>query len=297
MIKVNSFSLWRPFVAFMAFLLPAIPAGLACSSTPAPTAIFSTDCVSGTAPLQVHLSDNSTGQIDSWEWDFNGDEVPDSTERDAIYTFSQPGTFTVSLKVTGPGGTDNDTRTISVSTPASGDGDEWEDREPVAAQAVIFDVGYMNWAWGYQAEAYYVDNRGNVWRMKSPSKWSDEYRNAVEGKQDPILYDADSLEQSYVENRDSLVCRIDTTDLRDMVDLIEALGRGNYSPRTNTGCDMGGQRCGCLRYDASADKYEKIILSESGDWSFYNLDPNAVALRDRLAASLHESGCSVLVLW
>jgi PKD repeat protein len=67
---------------------------------------FSADVVSGTPPLTVAFADHSTGGITNWSWDFNGDGNPDSTEQNPVVTFSQPGTYTVTLTVSGPYGQD-----------------------------------------------------------------------------------------------------------------------------------------------------------------------------------------------
>jgi len=84
-----------------------------------PIAGFSAGPVSGTAPLTVTYTDESTGMIDTWEWDF-GDNSDLSGEQNPSYTYDNPGTYTVSLIVTGPGGSDTETKTdyITVTYPA-----------------------------------------------------------------------------------------------------------------------------------------------------------------------------------
>jgi PKD repeat protein/pimeloyl-ACP methyl ester carboxylesterase len=67
---------------------------------------FSADVVSGTPPLTVAFADHSTGGITNWSWDFNGDGNPDSTEQNPVVSFAQPGTYTVTLTVSGPYGQD-----------------------------------------------------------------------------------------------------------------------------------------------------------------------------------------------
>ena len=70
---------------------------------PPPIASFSTNKTSGTAKLNVLFTDTSEGAIDSWEWDF-GDRST-GTGAVAAHTYTQPGTYSVSLTVTGLGGT------------------------------------------------------------------------------------------------------------------------------------------------------------------------------------------------
>lgn len=87
--------------------VPATPQG---SPPPpsAPVADFSADRTSGTAPLAVAFADRSTGSIDSWNWDFG--DGSSSTQRKPTHTYTTAGTYTVRLTVTGPGGTDAETR-------------------------------------------------------------------------------------------------------------------------------------------------------------------------------------------
>jgi PKD repeat protein len=65
---------------------------------------FTADPTSGTEPLTVQFTDESTGSITSWSWDFGDGGT--STEQNASHIYYSPGVFTVSLTVTGPGGSD-----------------------------------------------------------------------------------------------------------------------------------------------------------------------------------------------
>ncbi len=47
----------------------------------------------------------------SWAWDFDSNGVSDSTERNPQYTFTTPGTYSVTLTATNAGGSDSETRT------------------------------------------------------------------------------------------------------------------------------------------------------------------------------------------
>ncbi len=67
---------------------------------------FSADVAAGTPPLLVAFIDHSSGGVTNWSWDFNGDGNPDSTEQNPVVSFAQPGTYTVTLTVSGPYGED-----------------------------------------------------------------------------------------------------------------------------------------------------------------------------------------------
>jgi PKD repeat protein len=71
---------------------------------------FSADPTSGMGPLTVNFTDLSTGDIDAWAWDFDDDGQIDSTEQNPTWVYDQGGLYTVSLAVSGPGGSDSTTR-------------------------------------------------------------------------------------------------------------------------------------------------------------------------------------------
>ncbi|HEX77071.1 MAG TPA: PKD domain-containing protein [Dehalococcoidia bacterium] len=82
---------------------------------PAPVADFSADRTTALTGVAINFTDLSTqgggGVISAWEWDFNNDGVIDSTVQNPSYTYIVPGTYTVSLTVTGSGAlTDSETK-------------------------------------------------------------------------------------------------------------------------------------------------------------------------------------------
>ncbi len=72
----------------------------------APVASFSVSQVPSCAPLEVTFADQSAGIVDSWAWGFPGGTPATSTEQNPTVTYASPGTYSVSLTVTGPGGSD-----------------------------------------------------------------------------------------------------------------------------------------------------------------------------------------------
>ena len=55
----------------------------------------------GPANLTVNFFDNSLpqGEIESWEWDFDGDGAFDSTEQNPTYTYTEPGVYDITLRI------------------------------------------------------------------------------------------------------------------------------------------------------------------------------------------------------
>ena len=122
------------------------------SGPAAPTADFTADPTSGCAPLTVNFSDASSGEITDWSWDF-GDGTT-STEQNPTHTYNNPGNYTVSLTVTGPGGSDTETKTdyITVYQPITADfsGSPTSGDAPLTVNFTDQSTGDVTaWSWDF----------------------------------------------------------------------------------------------------------------------------------------------------
>jgi len=121
--------------------------------TVGPAAAFSGTPTIGEVPLQVNFTDLSMGEITGWSWDF-GDSAT-STAQNPSHTYNAVGSYTVSLTVTGPGGSDTETKTnyiiVHGATPAylqrvNAGGDAYRD---VSGRQWDADKAYSSGSWGY----------------------------------------------------------------------------------------------------------------------------------------------------
>ncbi len=82
---------------------------------------FTASSSSGVAPLTVVFEDLSNGDVTSRDWDFGDGGA--STGQTAVYTYTQEGTYTVSLTVTGPGGSSMESKAnyiaVTVQAPVA----------------------------------------------------------------------------------------------------------------------------------------------------------------------------------
>lgn len=67
---------------------------------------FAADMVSGTPPLAVTFTNQSLRGVTNWAWDFDSDGAVDSTEANPSIVFGEPGSYSVTLTVTGADGQD-----------------------------------------------------------------------------------------------------------------------------------------------------------------------------------------------
>ncbi|MGB7989286.1 MAG: PKD domain-containing protein [Candidatus Methylophosphatis roskildensis] len=94
---------------------------------------FSANKVYGTAPMRVGFKDESNGTVNSYFWTF-GDGAT-STEANPFHTYRKSGTYSVSLKVTGPAGSKTQTQSSYVKA--------------IAANDLVVDFGLGNGIWAY----------------------------------------------------------------------------------------------------------------------------------------------------
>jgi len=126
--------------------------------TQPPVAAFSADVVSGTAPLTVNFTDQSTETPTAWEWDFNNDGTVDSTIQNPSHIYSAGGTYTVKLTVTNAVGSDSEVSTITVSAPplpvAAFSADVTSGSAPLAVQFTDQSTGSPTaWAWDFDNDS------------------------------------------------------------------------------------------------------------------------------------------------
>ena len=83
--------------------------------TPKPTASFTANPTSGSAPLPVQFTDTSTGSPTAWTWDFGDGGT--SAAQNPSHTYATAGTYTVTLTASNAAGSSTATATITVTAP------------------------------------------------------------------------------------------------------------------------------------------------------------------------------------
>lgn len=81
-----------------------------------PTADFTASSRGGVVPFTVAFTDTSAGEITTWTWQF-GDGVT-STAQHPTHTYVIPGDFGVTLTVSGPGGSDTESKPACITVAA-----------------------------------------------------------------------------------------------------------------------------------------------------------------------------------
>ena len=118
-----------------------------------PTADFTADITSGVVPLTVNFTDFSIDSVDTWNWDFG--DGNSSTNQHPQHIYSNPGLYTVSLNISGPGGSGSKTRTDYINAqyaaPTAGfTGTPTAGLPPLAVTFTDLSADSVNtWTWDF----------------------------------------------------------------------------------------------------------------------------------------------------
>lgn len=85
----------------------------------APTAEFTATPTTGCAPLSVGFVDQSSTNTLSWSWSFPGGTPSSSIQQFPTVNYSMPGTYSVTLQVSNPAGTDVEVKTNYITVGAA----------------------------------------------------------------------------------------------------------------------------------------------------------------------------------
>jgi len=128
-----------------------------------PVADFEASQTSGLAPLAVDFTDLSVGAI-SWSWNF-GDGSAVSTEQNPSHTYTNPGTYTVTLTAANDCGTDTVTKTDYITVEdetcdpitAAFEGTPVSGSAPLTVQFTDLSNGAVSWYWTFGDQTSSLD--------------------------------------------------------------------------------------------------------------------------------------------
>lgn len=106
-----------------------------------PTASFISNITSGTVPLTVSFTDQSTNNPTSWQWDFGDGGA--STQPNPTHTFNSEGSYTVTLTVSNNYGSDTETKSNYIIV-SGGDPNTFTDPRDGQTYNIV-EIGNQTW--------------------------------------------------------------------------------------------------------------------------------------------------------
>jgi len=142
-----------------------------------------------------------------------------------------------------------------------------EDNEPTAF--VYYQYEYINYAWGYQHNGWFIDTSGYVLCYNNPDPWyfPDSSRKIPEYK---LLSNMNSID---------VVCsQVDKSDVAQKSLLITKASQGELSEPFMEMADAGSMIYRAYLYDETKKEFQSVLLKQLGDYRIENYSEAAEEL-------------------
>jgi len=132
--------------------------------------------------------------------------------------------------------------------------------------SVLFEVEYVNFAWGRSWNGFVLDAEGRVYAydLGDTNLWP------AEGD----VFAASELEAKYAHQR-RLVTTVAATEAASRYARVADALSGTLTPPKGVCADAGTVRYSALLFDASAGTYRRLLLHQRGDVAQANTSPAA----------------------
>jgi hypothetical protein len=130
-------------------------------------------------------------------------------------------------------------------------------------QAILFQVDYVNYAWGYQHNGIIIDNEGNVLSYRNPQNWN---------FQDEELNISDSQVRFNMSNCVNSGKKIPEDELKKFSGYIKNISSSKVTAPKNVAADAGSLEFICYQYSAQSGIYKGTLIKKEGDFTCENLN-------------------------
>ncbi len=114
-----------------------------------PVANFTANTTSGCPTLEVQFQDQSSSNVTGWSWQFPGGTPSSSTAENPTVNYSTPGTYTVTLTVTNPLGSNTATQTNYITVATSPTAGFTSSTNLLTANFTNTSAGATSYSWNF----------------------------------------------------------------------------------------------------------------------------------------------------
>ena len=130
-------------------------------------------------------------------------------------------------------------------------------------QAILFQVEYLNYAWGYRHHGFIIDNEGTVLTYNNPQDWNFPDKNF-------------NLSQSQIrENLSKCInsgIKIPVEELKKYASHIKNLSSSKVTALKNVAADAGSLEYICYQFSEETGTYKGCLIKMEGDFTCENLN-------------------------
>jgi hypothetical protein len=130
-------------------------------------------------------------------------------------------------------------------------------------QKILFQFEYVNYAWGYQHNGFFIDNDGNVLTYNKPENWNfpDNDRSIGEIQ---VLENLGKCSFSGT--------RIGREEFQKYTNFIKNIASSKITAMKNVAADAGSYEYICYQYSGTNQTYKGYLIKMEGDFSCENLN-------------------------
>ena len=130
-------------------------------------------------------------------------------------------------------------------------------------QQILFQLDYINYAWGYHHSGYIIDNFGNVMTYNNPENW--------------IFPDKDFGISANQVSENLSKCRqsgkkISKEELQKYTNYIKNIASSKVTALKNVAADAGSSEFICYQFSESSLTYKGSLIKMEGDFTRENLN-------------------------
>lgn len=140
---------------------------------------------------------------------------------------------------------------------------------PSFRQKVLFEVHYINYAWGYMNYGYLIDSTGYARSFNLRNNTIDWHSPDTAG------FISQECMNENVSHCDSVIYRVNSDSLALYVEKIYKASKGQISKPQMVMADAGSIRYSAYIYVENLHKYKEVLIKEWGDWMINNDSPEA----------------------
>ncbi len=130
-------------------------------------------------------------------------------------------------------------------------------------QEILFQYNYINYAWGYQHNGYFIDNEGNILAYNNPEEWNFPDNNYNLSKEQFI----ENVHHCHKTGE-----KIEYNELIKYTGYIKNIASCKVTARKNIAVDAGSSEYICYQLSGNNELYKGYIIKIEGNSTCENLN-------------------------
>lgn len=130
-------------------------------------------------------------------------------------------------------------------------------------QVILFQMDYINFAWGYHHHGFMIDSDGRILTYENPEKWN--------FADDNLILTEDQIAENISMCR-ILPERIPLETLNKYSSYINNIAGSKITARRQTGADAGTLQFICYKFSGNSMMYKGFLIKTEGDFTEENLN-------------------------